>query len=351
MQLLSNCAVVKSFVESDAVTRLQNDWKNMPMRAAETQREKARRKLQREICTIDGVNGDCILSEGKGDRSAAEESNVVKMNKLIKVVFKMVVVTEQDKAVVANALAGGAILTEVVSMTTGISARESKAIAIDHVKGSNGVLAKTDSEDIDTELAVEGEKFLWLSSITSKRKRNRKNMTVQANKGRQAGVAAAVVSLAMDTKNRSKDCTYSRKLEVIEIKTEIPAPKKNTLSRRTLHRSLSQKNWLAVQDVNCKRPKERALARQKRSEHVLIIQRKKAAKFMSKDVPYPFYRKTRVRGGDTQSSGQHLERFLGDKCTDSSEYHEFASKTIVPLSFSKKDCKLAKKELNLIHKA
>ncbi|CEG43652.1 uncharacterized protein PHALS_13950 [Plasmopara halstedii] len=265
--------------ESDAVTRLQNDWKNMPMRAAETQREKARRKLQREICTIDGVNGDCILSEGKGDRSAAEESNVVKMNKLIKVVFKMVVVTEQDKAVVANALAGGAILTEVVSMTTGISARESKAIAIDHVKGSNG--AKTDSEDIDTELAVEGEKFLWLSSITSKRKRNRKNMTVQANK----------------------------------------------------------------------EPKERALARQKRSEHVLIIQRKKAAKFMSKDVPYPFYRKTRVRGGDTQSSGQHLERFLGDKCTDSSEYHEFASKTIVPLSFSKKDCKLAKKELNLIHKA
>ncbi|KAL7689820.1 hypothetical protein Plhal304r1_c014g0052271 [Plasmopara halstedii] len=292
--------------ESDAVTRLQNDWKNMPMRAAETQREKARRKLQREICTIDGVNGDCILSEGKGDRSAAEESNVVKMNKLIKVVFKMVVVTEQDKAVVANALAGGAILTEVVSMTTGISARASKAIAIDH--------AKTDSEDIDTELAVEGEKFLWLSSITSKRKRNRKNMTVQANKGRQAGVAAAVVSLAMDTKNRSKDCTYSRKLEVIEIKTEIPAPKKNTLSRRTLHRSLSQSCQVYVKGC--------------------------AVSFLP-----------RVRGGDTQSSGQHLERFLGDKCTDSSEYHEFASKTIVPLSFSKKDCKLAKKELNLIHKA
>ncbi|CEG37335.1 Uncharacterized conserved protein [Plasmopara halstedii] len=423
-------------------------------RAAEKQREKARNeaeKLLREIRTIDGVEEDCVLSEGKDYESSGEEGNVVKMNKKIKVAPKKVVVTEQDKAAVANALAGGAYQTKNVSMTTGVSARASGAIAINLGEGSNNVVvadggkkegnslelgakavkaktsvtvevqAKTDSEDIDTEFATEGKENPWLSGITSKRKRSKKNMmTVQANKDRQVDVAAAIESLAKDTMNKSKDCSPTtsikngkkRKLDPIKIKTEAPAPKKKNTDKKdatqdelvrrafefvadTEDELAQEKDRLAGQDANAKKgaeiaklvgmsgwgswagdgvsvsknqiareqkakniareAKEKALAGRKdaRLKHVLINERKdkKAAKFMLKDVPYPFTSRQEYEAAMRNPLGSDWNTSQVTNVLTAPKIMKHAGTAIAPLKLSKEDRKFAKKELSLKRKA
>ncbi|KAG7380922.1 U3 small nucleolar RNA-associated protein 14 A [Phytophthora pseudosyringae] len=207
-------------------------------RAAEKQREKARaeaERLLREIRTGEGADGDRILSEGEDYLSSGDEGAAEKKSKKAKKSKKNVVVTAQDKAAVERALAGGALQTANVSMSGGVSARASGAIAIDLGEGGRGVAlangdktqgkelelgaksrtqksvvsepqAKTDTEDADMEPAAEGEENPWLSSTATKSKRSKKNKKKsQQNKGTQADVAAAIESLAQDTKKSSKE--------------------------------------------------------------------------------------------------------------------------------------------------
>ncbi|GMF29358.1 unnamed protein product [Phytophthora lilii] len=206
-------------------------------RAAEKQREKARieaEKLLREIRTGDGADGDRILSEGEDYLSSSDERAAKKKAKKAKK-EKKVVVTEQDKAAVDRALAGGALQTANVSMSGGVSARASGAIAIDLGEGGTNVAlangekkqgkelelgakaptqksapapqAKTGTEDADMEPAAEGEENPWLSSSATKSKsRSKKNKKkAQKNAGSQPDVAAAIESLAQDTKDTSKE--------------------------------------------------------------------------------------------------------------------------------------------------
>ncbi|KAG6612692.1 putative U3 small nucleolar RNA-associated protein [Phytophthora cinnamomi] len=209
-------------------------------RAAEKQREKARteaEKLLREIRSGDGADGDRILSEGEDYLSSSDEGAAQKKSNTAKKVKKNVVVTEQDKAAVDRALAGGALQTASVSMSGGVSARASGAIAIDLGEGGGSVSlangdkkqskelelgakaptqkstasepqAKTDTEDADMEPAAEGEENPWLSSSATKSKsRSKKNKKKlqQKNAGSQPDVAAAIESLAQDTKETNKD--------------------------------------------------------------------------------------------------------------------------------------------------
>ncbi|KAE9180999.1 hypothetical protein PF005_g23047 [Phytophthora fragariae] len=210
-------------------------------RAAEKQREKARieaEKLLREIRTGDGADGDLVLSEGDDYLSSSDEAAAQKKSKKAKKAKKNVVVTEQDKAAVDRALAGGALQTANVSMSGGVSARASGAIAIDLGEGGSSVSlanggkkqgkelelgakaptqkstaavsetqTKTDTEDADMEPAAEGEENPWLSSSATKSKSRKKNKkkSQQKNAGSQPDVAAAIESLAQDTKEVSKD--------------------------------------------------------------------------------------------------------------------------------------------------
>ncbi|KAH7474029.1 U3 small nucleolar RNA-associated protein 14 [Phytophthora ramorum] len=205
-------------------------------RAAEKQREKSRleaEKLLREIRNGDGPDGDRILSEGEDYLNSDDEGVAKKKTKKTK---KNVVVTEQDKQAVDRALARGALQTASVSMSGGVSARASGAIAIDLGDGGNSVAlangdkkqgkelqlgaktpaqksaqaasAKTDAEDSDMEPAAEGEENPWLSSTATKskaRSKKSKKKTQQKNAGSQPDVAAAIESLAQDTKEASKE--------------------------------------------------------------------------------------------------------------------------------------------------
>ncbi|GMF35957.1 unnamed protein product [Phytophthora fragariaefolia] len=209
-------------------------------RAAEKQREKARveaEKLLREIRT--GDDDDRILSEGEDYLSSGDEGAAQKKSKKAKKAKKNVVVTEQDKAAVDRALAGGALQTANVSMSGGVSARASGAIAIDLGEGGNSVSlansgkkqakelalgakaptqksttktaelqGKTDTEDADMEPADEGEENPWLSSSATKsksRSKKSKKKAQQNKAGSQPDVAAAIESLAQVTKEANKD--------------------------------------------------------------------------------------------------------------------------------------------------
>ncbi|ETP48472.1 hypothetical protein F442_05801, partial [Phytophthora nicotianae P10297] len=224
-------------------------------RAAEKQREKARveaEKLLREIRTGEGADGDRVLSDGEDYLSSSDEAE--KKSKKTK---KKVVVTEQDKAAVDRALSG-ALQTANVSMSGGVSARASGAISIDLGEGGSGVKltndkkqskelelgakekavetqAKTDTEDADMESA-EGEENPWLSSTAIKSKRSKRNKKKNLNKGAQADVAAAIESLAQDTKEPSKDSAIatltnsknSKKRKLDQSKTETKEPETST---------------------------------------------------------------------------------------------------------------------------
>jgi U3 small nucleolar RNA-associated protein 14 len=200
-------------------------------RAAEKQREKARteaEKLLREIRTGDGDN---ILSEGEDYLSSGDEAAATKSKKGSK---KQVVVTEQDKAAVDRALAPGALQTANVSMSGGVSARASGAIAVDLGDGAKTGVALTNggrkqgkelelgakapsakatepqakvAEDDDMRPAAEGEENPWLSSTATKSKARSKKSKKKAQKaaGSQQDVAAAIESLAQDTKEASTE--------------------------------------------------------------------------------------------------------------------------------------------------
>uniref|UniRef100_A0AAV1U6N2 U3 small nucleolar RNA-associated protein 14 n=1 Tax=Peronospora matthiolae TaxID=2874970 RepID=A0AAV1U6N2_9STRA len=208
-------------------------------RAAEKQREKARaeaEKLLREIRTGDGGDGDRILSEGDDYLSSGEEGAVATKRKRVTKAKANVVVTDKDKAVVDQALAGGALQTSNVSMTGGVSARASGVIAIDLGEGGSTVTVsdKDDTDaskvielgvektaalksthvakksrpevktkDVDVEPTVHGEENPWLSSTATKSKlrhKKSKKKAQQQNGGAQPDVAVAIEALAQDTK-------------------------------------------------------------------------------------------------------------------------------------------------------
>ncbi|KAG3110345.1 hypothetical protein PI124_g4903 [Phytophthora idaei] len=242
-------------------------------RAAQKQREKARteaEKLLREIRTGEGADGDRILSEGEDYLSSSDEG--AEKRKKIKKTKKKVVVTEQDKAAVDRALAGGALQTASVSMSGGVSARASGAIAIDLGDGGSGVAlanggkkqgkelelgvktkektvvaetqAKTDTEDADMEPAAQGEENPWLSNAATKSKRSKRIKKKTQSKGAQADVAAAIESLAQDTKESSKEDagiatltngsknSKKRKLEQSKEEPEVATKKKNKKAKK-----------------------------------------------------------------------------------------------------------------------
>ncbi|KAG6952106.1 hypothetical protein JG688_00013420 [Phytophthora aleatoria] len=242
-------------------------------RAAQKQREKARteaEKLLREIRTGEGADGDRILSEGEDYLSSSDEG--AEKSKKTKKTKKKVVVTEQDKAAVDRALAGGALQTASVSMSGGVSARASGAIAIDLGDGGSGVAlanggkkqgkelelgvktkektvvaetqAKTDTEDADMEPAAQGEENPWLSNAATKSKRSKRIKKKTQSKGAQADVAAAIESLAQDTKESSKEDagiatltngsknSKKRKLEQSKEEPEVATKKKNKKAKK-----------------------------------------------------------------------------------------------------------------------
>ncbi|KAG4064732.1 hypothetical protein JG687_00013472 [Phytophthora cactorum] len=242
-------------------------------RAAQKQREKARteaEKLLREIRTGEGADGVRILSEGEDYLSSSDEG--VEKSKKSKNAKKKVVVTEQDKAAVDRALAGGALQTASVSMSGGVSARASGAIAIDLGDGGSGVAlanggkkqvkelelgvktkektvvaetqAKTDTEDADMEPAAQGEENPWLSNAATKSKRSKRIKKKTQSKGAQADVAAAIESLAQDTKESSKEDagiatltngsknSKKRKLDQSKEEPEVATKKKNKKAKK-----------------------------------------------------------------------------------------------------------------------
>ncbi|EGZ27017.1 hypothetical protein PHYSODRAFT_553738 [Phytophthora sojae] len=262
-------------------------------RAAEKQREKARveaEKLLREIRTGDGADGDRILSEGEDYLSSSDEGAAQKKAKKAKKAKKNVVVTEQDKAAVDRALAGGALQTANVSMSGGVSARASGAIAVDLGEGGNSVSlangdkkqdkelelgakapmqkataaepqAKTNTEDADMEPAAEGEENPWLSSAATKSKSRKKNKkkSQQKNAGAQADVAAAIESLAQDTKKTNEDDSAiatltngttkaSKKRKLDQSKTETEKPEQTTAGKKKKNKKSKKDDKVAGQD-------------------------------------------------------------------------------------------------------
>ncbi|OWZ21829.1 U3 small nucleolar RNA-associated protein [Phytophthora megakarya] len=435
-------------------------------RAAEKQREKARveaEKLLREIRTGDGADGDRILSEGEDYLSSGDEGVVAKKNKKAKKAKKKVVVTEQDKATVDRALAGGALQTANVSMSGGVSARASGAIAIDLGEGGSGVAlandeqkqkkdlelgAKsltqkssavaepqlTDTEDADMEPAAEGENP-WLSSTATKSKsRSKKNKKkTQQKKGSQPDVAAAIESLAQDTKETNQDDSAiatltngatkngkKRKVDATttnavteqvstgskkknkKAKKEAKAAGQDELVRRAFEfvadeedELAQEKDRLAGQDADAKKgaeiaklvgmsgwgswagdgvrvskrqiareqkakdiareAKQKALAGRKdaRLERVLINEKKdkKAAKYMVKDVPYPFTSREEYEAAMRNPLGSDWNTSQVTNVLTAPKIMKHAGTAIAPLVLSKDDRKQAKKELSLKRKA
>ncbi|KAK1928680.1 Uncharacterized protein P3T76_015783 [Phytophthora citrophthora] len=249
-------------------------------RAAEKQREKARTEAEKLLREIRSGDGDMILSEGEDYVSSGDEGAAKKKIKKSK---KKVIVTEQDKANVDRALAGGALQTANVSMSGGVSARASGAIAVDLGEGGNNVAlangdkkqskefeigakaakektpAKTDTEDTDMEPAAMGEENPWLSNTATKSKRSKRNKKkTQQVKGAQADVAAAIESLAEDTKESTKDDSAiaaltngsktSKKRKLDQEKTEAKEPEQSTAGKKKKNKKAKKEANTAGQD-------------------------------------------------------------------------------------------------------
>eukprot|EP00644_Phytophthora_capsici_P015987 jgi/Phyca11/122796/e_gw1.49.85.1 len=249
-------------------------------RAAEKQREKARTEAEKLLREIRSGDGEMILSEGENYASSEDEGTAKKKAKKSK---KKVVVTEQDKANVDRALAGGALQTANVSMSGGVSARASGSIAVDLGEGGNNVAlanedkkqgkefeigakavkekasAKTDTENTDMEPATVGEENPWLSNTATKSKRSKRNKKkTQQTKGAQADVAAAIESLAEDTKESAKDDSAiasltngsktSKKRKLDQEKTEEKVPEQATTGKKKKNKKAKKEANTAGQD-------------------------------------------------------------------------------------------------------
>ncbi|CAI5734813.1 unnamed protein product [Hyaloperonospora brassicae] len=213
-------------------------------RAAEKQREKARaeaEKLLREIRTGDGADDDRVLSEHEDHNSSGGEgAAVATKRKRVRKTKAKVVVTDKDKAVVDQALAGGALQTSDVSMSGGMSARASGVIAVDLGEGGSTVTVSTEddtrpsnvvdlsvkactsdsahgasksrskvkSKGADVEPMAQGEENPWLSSTATRSKlRHKKSKTKaqQKSASTQPDVAVAIEALAQDTNTTVRD--------------------------------------------------------------------------------------------------------------------------------------------------
>ncbi|KAK1928665.1 Uncharacterized protein P3T76_015768 [Phytophthora citrophthora] len=248
-------------------------------RAAEKQREKARIEAEKLLREIRSGDGDMILSEGEdyvssGDEGAAKKKMLTQSMSggvsarasgaiavdLGKKSKKKVIVTEQDKANVDRALAGGALQTANVSMSGGVSARASGAIAVDHSEGGNNVaLANGDkkkSKEVEigakaakarlrqkldggyrhgTSINYGEENYRAWSEHSYENKRNKKQ--TQQVKGAQADVAAAIESLAEDTKESTKDDSA-----IAALTNGSKTSKKRKLDQEK-ERRLKRKRW------------------------------------------------------------------------------------------------------------
>ncbi|KAL3669703.1 hypothetical protein V7S43_005084 [Phytophthora oleae] len=242
-------------------------------RAAEKQREKARTEAEKLLREIRSGDGDLILSEGEDYVSTGDEGAPKKKSKKA----KKVVATEKDKANVDRALAGGALQTANVSMSGGVSARASGAIAVDLGEGGSKVAlangdkkqgkdfeigakaakektpVKTATDDTDMEPAAVGEENPWLSNTATKSKRSKRNKKkTQQTKGAQADVAAAIESLAEDTKESTKDDSAiaaltngsktSKKRKLDQAKTEVKEPEQAASNKKKNKKAKKEAN-------------------------------------------------------------------------------------------------------------
>ncbi|KAF4147760.1 Utp14 protein [Phytophthora infestans] len=297
-------------------------------RAAEKQREKARskaEKLLREIRSGDGADGDRILSEGEDYLSSGDEG--AKKSKKSAKKTKQVVATEQDKAAVDRALAGGALQTANVSMNGGVSARASGAIAIDLGDGGSGVAlangdkkqskklelgakstqekttvvetqARTDTEDADMEPAAEGEENPWLSNAATKSKRSKRNKKKTQSKGAQADVAAAIESLAQDTKESRKEDSA--------IATLTSSSK--TSKKRKLDQSKTEPTEVEV--VSDKKTKKKAKREAKAAGQDELVRR--AFEFVAEDEDELAQEKGRLASQDADAKkGAEIAKLVG----------------------------------------
>ncbi|KAF1784980.1 Protein kinase-like domain [Phytophthora cactorum] len=394
--------------EGDAASRLQ---KRLEKQASALLRSRGRRHVPRLRSCFGRSGLERVLMESVSCRReritsarVTKESRRAKKSKNAK---KKVVVTEQDKAAVDRALAGGALQTASVSMSGGVSARASGAIAIDLGDGGSGVAlangGKKQGKELELGVKTKEKTNPWLSNAATKSKRSKRIKKKTQSKGAQADVAAAIESLAQDTKESSKEDagiatltngsknSKKRKLDQSKEEPEVATKKKNKKAKKQdkttaqdelVRRAFEfvadeedelaqEKDRLASQDADAKKGAEIAKLvgmsgwGSWAGDGVRVSKRQVAREQKAKEVAREAKQKALAGRKDAR-----LERVLINEKKDKKaakftvkdvpypftsradpQDHEARRYVHTPLVLSKEDRKQAKKELSLKRKA